>query len=506
MSSSQLPEALRCERMRSVDTMQIETSVHDPISINNASATFRFERKGILDPGSAIVLGGTVSEEVTQENGNNAGVGAFYPIRTGIWALIKRATLRIGTNAIAVCDDCGHYKTLMRQFKTVEERTGKDLITKGCLDGMEGENNGNNGYQCSNIEWSYDEDPGVTSDMRTGRVPPFLQPASDDDHTPLFSIKLSELFPFMFNTTLPLFLIHEDVSVELIFQSQKGSGPEASGHITCIDHSGDQSGNSMLYEVNQRDCKLLCNYLTYSDDRMQKLAAQVMSSEGLIYPYLDQILTVASLPAGTGSVQANREIGLAGQTIHSIVCSETPTGAANDPADHANPARASNLLGRYTSPAPQIAPHTNWRVNDKLVYNRPISRMAQQANQISKVYRTDPVMLASEYSYDPLTSKQTTGTAVKGEINSHAISSATVQGISCQVLEGQQHFTGLDLSVGGMGVQVGQKPVIQERELERLGQDADKAPYESEPMTQRYWATVERTMRLRGGTVQMTSA
>ena len=506
MSSSQLPEALRCARMRSVDTMNIETSVHDHIAINNSSATFRFERKGILDPGSAIVIGGTVAEEVVK-GGTNSGEGPFYPIRSGIWALLKRATLRIGTNAIAVCDEAGHYQTLMRQFKTVEERTGKDLITKGCLDGMEGENNGNDGYQCKNVEWTYPNvAAGTTTDMRTGRVPQFIQPTAEDSTTPLFSIKLSELFPFMYNTTLPLFLIHEDVSVELIFQSQSGVGESHSGYITCIDHSGDQSNNSMDYKVNETDCKLLCNYLTYNDDRMQKLYAQVMSSEGLIYPYLDQILTVATLPASTGNVVANREIGLAGQTIHSIVCAETPTGASNDPAAHGHAAVSSNLLGRYNSPAPQIAPSTNWRVNDKLVYNRAISRMAQQANQISKVYRTDPVMLATEYSYDPLTSKQTTGTAVKGEINSHAISSATIQGVSQQVMEGQQHFTGLDLSVGGQGVQIGQKPVIQEREMERLAQDDAKAPHEGEPMTQRYWATVERTMRLQGGNVRLTSA
>lgn len=500
-SSSQLPEALRCGRMRTVDTMNIETSVHDPVTITESSAVWRFERKGILDPGSAIVLGGTVKTATA-----SSGQGAFYPLRTGIWSLIRRATLRIGTKAIAVCDDCNHYKTLMRQFKTIEERTGKDLITKGTLDGMEGENDGACGYQSKNVEWSYDEGGGTTSTLTEGRVPQFLQPTDDRTTTPLFSVKLSELFPFMFNTTLPLFLIHEDVSVEIIFERQSGVGPSRSGYVTCVDHSNNQNANNMDFEVAEPDCKLLCNYLTYSDDRMQKLAAQVMSSEGLIYPYLDQILTVATLPAGTGSMQANREIGLAGQTIHSIVCKETPTGAANDPAAHNQQVRASNLLGRYNSPAPQIAPQMNWRVNDKLVYNRPISRMAQQANQISKVYRTDPVMLAAEYSYDPLTSKMTTGTAVKGEINSHNITDATIQGIENQVLEGQQHFTGLDLSVGGMGVQIGQKPVIQERQLERLANDPNKAPYEGQAMTQRWWATVERTMKLRGGTVQMTSS
>lgn len=464
--------------------MNVETSVLDPTTINQSSASWTMERKGILDTGSAIQLALTCSAAA-------ATAGCFLPMRTGIFSVIRRATLRIGTKAVATCDKCNYYSTLKRSFMNTEERIGKDFATKGTMDGMEGANHGiEPHYQPMNMEW----DPaGVV-----GTIPDTIRLTDDPTTTPTFSVKLSELFPFMRNQTLPLFAIHEPVVLELIFERQVDPGGDlgaaAGGAVACFGPAfAAGAGNDGTITVATSECKFLCDYLTFTDKTMSDMSADIRSPQGLQIPYVDTIMVNHSYPAAVGGArqQVQRDLGLAGQRVRSIVMSEKPTGEVATGTGAGNGTRV-NLLGHYYSGAHMLPDESNWRVNDRLIYSQPLVRESQKAVAVGSVFGTEtPRVLSSEYSADCLTDSD-------GVVNSRAISTSQVEGTNATVLEMSQHWTGVDISVVNDGILIGQKPIIHERTIPRAA--ADVAAWEST-----YWATVERQMQIQGGRVMVTA-
>ena len=483
--SQSLPAALRVGAMPSMDTMNIETAVLDPTTITQTSASWTLDRRGILDTGSAIQLALTCSATA-------ATAGCVLPMRTGIFSVIERATLRIGTQQIATCDRCNQYSTLKRAFKNVEERIGKDHSTKGTMDGMEGCNIGAEPfYQPQNCAWT-------AADQKVGSIPNTIKLTADPATTPTFSVKLSELFPFMLSRTLPLFLIHEPVVLDIVFTQQVDPtgalGAPKGGAVACFPPTfAAGAGNDATIKVAASECKFLCDYLTFRDDTMQDIARQVMTPQGLLIPYVDTILVNHGYPAaGVGIAQSvTRDLGLAGQRVRSIVVAEKPTGEVAGGGGAGSGTRV-NLLGDYYSASHHLPDSSNWRVNDRLVYSQPIARESQKASAVGSVFGTGtPRCLSAEYSADALTD-------AAGVVNSHSISTSTVEGTSAQVMEMSQHWTGVDISVGGRGVLIGQKPIIHERVIPRAA--ADVGAWGSA-----YWATVDRVMQLQGGRVTVTA-
>ena len=106
-----IPEALAVKPMASVDTMDIDTNILNPVVRTDTFMRFVLMKKGILDPGSCIAL--------SVDAGSTNGV---LPIATGIHALVKQAVLRIGSKVVAVTDNYPDYATIRRQFQTQEEK------------------------------------------------------------------------------------------------------------------------------------------------------------------------------------------------------------------------------------------------------------------------------------------------------------------------------------------------------------------------------------------------
>ncbi|MBC8307156.1 MAG: hypothetical protein H8E55_66765, partial [Pelagibacterales bacterium] len=407
----------------------------------------------------------------------------YLPFRTGICSAIQRAVLRIGTTAIATSDEFGKYSTIKRQFKTNEEKQLKDFTTKGTMDGMEGDNSNDGFYQPCNVDW--------TGGAKVGVVPPPIQLTTSETECPVFTIKISELFPMMRNVQLPLYLIHEPVSIELSWKKQP-TGAGFVGNIACFEsgYAGDTS-----ISIGQTNVKFLADYLTYDDDRMEEAAKQVMSDTGMVVPYEDLILTSTStpavVPAPTGAVvvpqSVNRELGLSGKVVRSIVSMDSKS--------------QNNLfLGRYASHGYNVADAYNVRINDAVKYNRPVVRESYKQSQLAQVFSADLNVLNCEYSTNQLTNKQ----LGNHTINNQLMTDATVAGHTVRgSFEGHQHFMGIDLTTSpynimGVGTLVGQKPISIDRTINRTAENNIERFVS-------YWAVVERQFVLRAGQVQVSA-
>ena len=473
MSNQSLPDVLNVQPLPSIQTMNIETNQLDPIVINQNFARFVLERKGILDVGSTFTF------SVHPTDTANGDKQCFLPVKTGIHSLIKRAVLKVGTKVLATSDDYNFYQTIKRAFKTNEEKAQKDLVKVGSLDVMEPDNQGTGKYQMKSV---------IYSNATTSTIDPALALTVSETDCPVFSIKLSELFPMMKNVQLPLYLIAENVSIELSFSSQ----PAGTEGVISVFKDGYTAGTGM--KVGTDNVKFLADYLTYENERMDATAKLVMSDTGLVMPYEDLILTsstvpkVAPDPTGTAVVSQSvvRDLGLSGRNVRSIVLHDHIVGH-------------NTLVGVYGSNAYNVPDAYNWRINDKLVYSRDVINEARKQNQLSHVFSTNINCLNVEYSNDLITNKQ----APNNVKNQDIIKDNTFEGKDMTELQGQLHFEGVDLSVSplnvaGAGMMVGQKPVEHIRTLFRTATNNNDREL-------RYFSLVERMMTLKAGQVMVSA-
>lgn len=491
---SNLPTSMSLVPFKKVDTMHVDTQILDPATITKDSARFVLQRKGILNTGSSIQLGVITNKGTTNY---------YLPFKTGIHSVIKSATLRIGTNVICQTDENGYYQTLVRQFKTNEQKTRIDTATKGTCDGMIPDSRGDGGagaayhYQPEVVHWAVDEQNGL--------VPGQIKPTENETTTPLFSVKLSELFPGLRDFAIPLFVIAEPVTIELVFNSQDGSAADV-GKVLC----STATATDPVVEISQSNCKMIVDYLTYSDDRTNEVLEAVMSKDGIVIPYTDLILSTSSTPtvaapAGNAITEQKitSEIGFSGKTVKNLMWMDTlDVGAAGggQPTTKDVP-----FQGNYTSQAYMKPDTYQIRVNDMNVYTRPIENEAQKQTEISKVMGNDICVSGAEYSMDYITRKDTYA------ISNHLFSTANIEGHSCRqaisagakssTFDGMMHMCGVDLTTNpqtGKGTLISQKPILIERTLPRTH-------YDHTQRTVRTFGHYERTLVLQNGNVSVSA-
>lgn len=471
---SDLPDALKPSIMKTVSTMSIETNILDPIIVNQNFVRFVLEKKGILDTGSVI----TFALQTTP------GEKAFLPLRAGINSVVNRATLRIGSKIVAITDEYPHYQTIRRQFKTPEEKSQKDMIKSGTLDAMCPSNAGDGKYQVRDVNYN------STNTLST--VPVEIK-LTDQSLGPIFSIKISDLFPMMRGVQLPLYLINEACSIELSLNTQANVASQI-GTLACFP----SVATNTEVKVNLDSIKFLADYLTYSDESMNETASLVMSEDGLVIPYEDIISTVTDYPALVTNPSANeaiqqnfsRDIGVSGMRVNAMLISSSSSVA-----------NSSNiLLGKYKSDCFNVPESVQLRINDSQFFPRAIVSESQKAYQLSRVFNTDLSVLNCEYSNDSATDK----TQPDNSITNPMIVGTGVgvlEGHNQEALLGRQHYIGIDLSTpngnGGRGMMVSQKPI-------QLIQQVFRTSTNNSDRKMRIFSIVERVMVIKAGLVSVS--
>jgi hypothetical protein len=158
------------------ETMDFDTEVHDPVVSNQNFCRFVLSNKGILHSFSKIQIGVTSNQ-----------TSGTLPAGVGSYALIQRATLKIGTATICEIDDFNYYmgyKSMFIHNPINYERetytTSRVMDRQIYFDNASGaESNVNaSGYGIK----SYTE-PLVDDDGIDGNVDPIQQIKIDNDST-----------------------------------------------------------------------------------------------------------------------------------------------------------------------------------------------------------------------------------------------------------------------------------------------------------------------------------
>ena len=463
--------------------MKITTSVLDPITLTSSHCVFQLPKTGIVDSGSFVQLA------VKCESASDGDF--FFPISTGIFGLIKNATLKIGNKVICSTQDVGHYKTMVRHFETPESRAFVDMVKTGATGSRFGASDaGRLEYRDLSIT------RGGTPPDDSSLVPEFIKPTADDSTTPVFSVMLSDLFPMLIQRKLPLAYIKEHMYIDIEFNSQLTAGDE--GKICCRT-DGTGTGSPAI-SISTPNIKFVFDSLYYDDEKMSEVAKLAMSKEGLSMIYEDLILTSTSVPAlsiaPTTETQQNieREIATAGKTIRNLMISEKQSGHVH------------KFLGEYTSRDSKVASSVNYRINEMRVYDRDIVEPPRKLQEVSMAMGKTLQVPDQLYSYDSDTNKAVLGKAVNqqstyvGKVEEHQCPSQTSNSYGTDTdMRGVAHYEGLDLTTSGAnvlgsGTLIGTKPIRLTKQYTRTADD-----YSARDM--RIYAGVERFMTIRDGEV-----
>ena len=348
-----------------------DTTVLDPVVNNNLFCRFVLDNnKGFLHSGSKIQLCVDTGASV-----------ASLPVGVGIYSLIKRCTLNIGTSCVSETDDLSHlmgYRSMFIEQDKNKERetylTSRIHALQIQLDDTEVDQSNVNGsdYRMDTILEPVMNTNGITGDVG-------LQTQIDLAQKPEFSVSLEELFPILKSESLPLYMIDQQVSIEL--------------HFTAADQlsRGIVGGAaSMDFPLDTSKTKLIADYIYYPNDVMTAYANR---NKRIDFTYKEYRLNKRSFTQAQLEEEQIFDIGGAGR-----VCTKVITAIENLAADP-----DESLLGKYRSMSPAITNQNNGRfitnlyVNDHRLYPVDRKNIAVHYHDIEQAERFPPQVHRKEF-------------------------------------------------------------------------------------------------------------
>ena len=468
-----LPAALKLQPFEKSGTMKIQTCVIEPQIAANNFVRYVLEKRAILHSDSIFTFS-------LQTHPDQANAQPCMPTNTGIACLIKNCTLRLGNVVVSRTQDWAHYDTLAKSFVGAEERTLKGTVIRGVLDTMRPSTHTEGTFVMQNADYATFEQ-SIT--------PTQLNLAND----PIFSIRLSELFPALQGMQIPLGHMEDNMVVEFELNTQ---GPGQQGILAKF--SAPPPDDECVVTPKYDEMTMLADYLSFSDATFEEIDDEVNGGKGLVMPFHEIVTIRGHIPEqnpapAQGEIieqSVTQELGLAGRTVKSIAVADAPTtyiqAAKNDMADE--------IAGVFASQGFSVQSETQVKVNDLNVFSRPITSVTTHMIEAEKAFNGSLSVTRPEYEL---------GASVHFEANDAYINTDLIDtnvqfnGTEMNNLANKRHVEGVSLltdPVTMKGTSIIDKPIRYERVIKRTEDQEDA-------MTSRYYCAVEKAFAIKDGQV-----
>jgi hypothetical protein len=358
---STVPNLLRVGTIPDNTAIDIETDILDPVVFNQTFCRIQLQNKGILHSNSKITLSASQSSA--------SDVRSFFPANIGVHALIDRAVLKVGNKTLCEVEDFGHFMAYQSQFISGEHNKEREQYTTARLMNIEpfyangskaGESNSNAsliGQQNASAlakgvlldkdldqfkgDTEYDNVAEPYGDVRVHNFQTI-------GYNPTFQVNLSDLFPFLRTSQLPLYMMKEPVSLELFWTAKNGSNRFVAEEGQTYNYTAD---------IVQTKCQMVADYIYYPQEMMTQYAQQ---NANLQFAYVDYRLAKRTVTQDSAkSLILN--IGGAGRICNKVIQSLTPDGVTGD----------TDIFANYISFAPNasVSLESTDSVNGSLIYN-----------------------------------------------------------------------------------------------------------------------------------------
>lgn len=288
---------------------RIDTDILEPVVFSDNFIRFQFQNKGLLNPQSRITFSFT----------NPAVADSFLPLGVGVGSLIQRATFKIGGKTICEVEDWNHYhfyKALFMDQQVVKERE-QYLSGRAISNGVVYENDTNTSTFIG-MDLGRETTTGETSQDNDMKLQTFQELAQ----SPVFSIKLEDLVPCLRSVQLPLFMLREEVQLELTLASTIGKR-------ACMPFSALAQKDTEI-KLNQDEVRLIADYTFLDGDQME---AYARANSDYQYSFLEPRLTKTTLANATAWENQIRNVGGAGRRVPKMFVMLTSDKMGNSSTD-----------------------------------------------------------------------------------------------------------------------------------------------------------------------------
>lgn len=293
VSTDRIPDLVKIGAIPSSYGQMLHTDVIDAVTISDSRCRFTLQRvAGFLHSDSKITLAVTP----------NTTTSAYYPLNIGISNLVQSARLSIGNVTVCEISDYTAFSQYQSMFISNEDNKEREQFLS---------------QRCINHKPVYDDRAANTTDkppnsakkigLDVGRNPVVpanggagafsLLPFQHHDATsadtirkaPVYSVYLSDLFPFLKFNQLPMFMLNQEVHIDIEFTPTTSSLSNPAAALSrrmCIDAAeGATPANTQVeYRINQDEVKLIYDSITYDGDIMEKYRQQ---NPKLTFQYVD---------------------------------------------------------------------------------------------------------------------------------------------------------------------------------------------------------------------------
>ncbi len=306
VSTDRIPSLIKIGAIPSEYGQKLHTDVIDPSTFSQRRVRFTLSRvAGFLHSNSKVTLA------VTPLAGVSKG---FYPLNVGVSQLIQTAQLSIGNQVVCSVDDYNQFHAYQSMFISNEDNKEREqFLSQRCISHMPVYDDRTANVtdkppnSAKKIGLDVGRNPVVAAAGGAGafELLPFMHQDGTSAQTiseaPVYSVYLSDLFPFLKFNQLPMFMLDQEVHIDLTFvdATTSLSGGVKSQRL-CVNGGTGGAGDESAFQVDESECKLIYDSITYDGDIMEKYAQQ---NPKLTFQYADYRLTkrtgVKNAGAGT---------------------------------------------------------------------------------------------------------------------------------------------------------------------------------------------------------------
>ena len=384
---SVVPDLIRLSQVPINYEQEIQTDLLEPVVQQEATATgtgfcrFDLQQKGFLHSQSKIFI-----SLVPLTNGR-----AFVPPNIGIGSVIQRARLVVGNQVLNEISDWSNLHAIKSTEIDNENNKEREQYVTGRM---------------INHEFAYRDEVGGKSvfsyptsgrylldngrnyglsggvEAKIGQVKPFaLMNQAQPTQSPTYSVDISDLFPFLKTHSLPLYMIDQQLSIELVWARTTDRALVPTGVAAGVE-----------YKIDRNELKMCADYIFYTDnDAMTRYAT---ANPVIEFAFPDYRLSKSTLTVSQLSLGQVRNLGMANRQVSRIL-----TTVTNDNITSAS------MLGKYNATAPSRASPTlaqgglryNVRYNDRFEFPTSITNEAELFTHFTQS-ESIPFVTREEYS------------------------------------------------------------------------------------------------------------
>lgn len=361
--SGGIPDFIRLGEIGSTGMMKIETDLLEPVILTDPSSEFvdgfvRFtlQNKGFLHSNSKLFV------SLVPANARS-GVN----LTTGIGQIIKKAVLKVGNQTLNEITDWSFLHQIKSSLISGEvQREREQYLTGRCMDHEFVYVETGSAVTNSNLAGTY----GLCNGREyTGNDAGLLMhPFSIMDNTsastiaesPTYQIDLSDLFPFLKNHQLPLYMFKEPINIELTLAPS----------IDSRNFLPSGSTTKQPFLVDRNELKFCADYLYFGDgSEMSDYAEQ---NKDLSFSFPDYRLAVSSVDQASMR-NIVRNVGMANRLVSRVLTSFNQSGAGEE--DMSGTGASFGLKKSATGTLGGI--EYNLRYNDRFEFPTNVSNTAR---------------------------------------------------------------------------------------------------------------------------------